>query len=187
MSDEPLGDDTKPRSYDVTFLNPLFYFNDDFTLCKDNPLFDEEFEDISSLDPPELTTFIDEPTLIVTLPLSCTDILGDAIIDIDLLLGESTKTSDLFEELIAEISLDDSILIGIDDMYYDSEEAEIRPLHLDARCCSRLKGGGNNNNNVNPRLIKVCYILSVRTPDVAAFKKVKEISEVEIRLLALVG
>ncbi|GJY42495.1 hypothetical protein Tco_0429765 [Tanacetum coccineum] len=171
MSDEPLGDDTKPRSYDVTFLNPLFDFNDDFTLCKDNPLFDEEFEDISSLDPPELTTFIDEPTLIVTLPLSCTDILGDAIIDIDLLLGEqldtllmgdreidfnpsrdieelerlladdpfpvpsvfdgplgnfdlmsrSTKTSDLFEELIAEISLDDSILIGIDDMYYDSE------------------------------------------------------------------
>ncbi|GKA87191.1 hypothetical protein Tco_0808902 [Tanacetum coccineum] len=92
MSDEPLGDDTKPRSYDVTFLNPLFDFNDDFTLCKDNPLFDEEFEDISSLDPPELTTFIDEPTLIVTLPLSCTDILGDAIIDIDLLLGEQLDT-----------------------------------------------------------------------------------------------
>ncbi|GJX73114.1 hypothetical protein Tco_0311709, partial [Tanacetum coccineum] len=44
MSDEPLGDDTKPRSYDVTFSNPLFDFND-------NPLFDEEFEDISSLDP----------------------------------------------------------------------------------------------------------------------------------------
>ncbi|GKA74405.1 hypothetical protein Tco_0780707 [Tanacetum coccineum] len=44
MSDEPLGDDSKPRSYDVTFSNPLFDFND-------NPLFDEEFEDISSLDP----------------------------------------------------------------------------------------------------------------------------------------
>ncbi|GKA95322.1 hypothetical protein Tco_0817360 [Tanacetum coccineum] len=50
---------------------------------------------------------------------------------------------------------------------------------------SRLKGGGNNNDNVNPRPIKVCCILSVRTPGVAAFKKVEEISEVEIRLLAL--
>ncbi|GJZ79731.1 hypothetical protein Tco_0644568 [Tanacetum coccineum] len=51
MSDEPLGDDSKPRSYDVTFSNPLFDFNDDSTLCYNNPLFDEEFEDISSLDP----------------------------------------------------------------------------------------------------------------------------------------
>ncbi|GKA58703.1 hypothetical protein Tco_0758016 [Tanacetum coccineum] len=48
MSDEPLGDDSKPRSYDVTFSNPLFNFNDDSTLCYDNPLFDEEFEDIIS-------------------------------------------------------------------------------------------------------------------------------------------
>ncbi|GJZ68322.1 hypothetical protein Tco_0631562 [Tanacetum coccineum] len=146
MSDEPLGDDTKPRSYD-------------------------EFEDISSLDPPELTSVIDEPTLLVTLPLPCTDVLGDDIIDIDLLLGEQldtlsmrdreidfhpskdieelerlladdpvpvpsvfdgplgnsdsmsrlTETSDLFEELTAEIGLDDSIPIGIDDRYYDSE------------------------------------------------------------------
>ncbi|GJS18471.1 hypothetical protein Tco_0412943 [Tanacetum coccineum] len=47
MSDEPLGDDSKPRSYDVTFLNPLFDFNDDSTLCNDNPLFDKEFEDIT--------------------------------------------------------------------------------------------------------------------------------------------
>ncbi|GJX20610.1 hypothetical protein Tco_0223287 [Tanacetum coccineum] len=92
MSDEPLGDDTKPRSYDVTFSNPLFDFNDDFTLCKDNLLFDEEFEDISSLDPPELTSVIDESTLLVTLPLPCTDVLGDAIEDIDLLLGEQLDT-----------------------------------------------------------------------------------------------
>ncbi|GJU74553.1 hypothetical protein Tco_1265958 [Tanacetum coccineum] len=146
MSDEPLGDDTKPRSYD-------------------------EFEDISSLDPPELTPVNDEPTLLVTLPLPCTNVLGDAIVDIDLLLGEqldtlltgdreidfnpireieelepllvddpvtvprvfddplgnsvsmyrSSETSDLFEELIAEIGLDDSIPIGIDDRYYDLE------------------------------------------------------------------
>ncbi|GJU27508.1 hypothetical protein Tco_1166129 [Tanacetum coccineum] len=140
MSDEPLGDDSKPRSYD-------------------------EFEDISSLDPPELTPVIDESTLLVTLPLPCTDILGDAIVDINLPLGEpldtlltgnreidfnpsrdieelerlladdlvlvprvfddplgnfdsmsrSSETTDLFEELIAEISLDDLIPIRIDD------------------------------------------------------------------------
>ncbi|GKD62637.1 hypothetical protein Tco_1300146 [Tanacetum coccineum] len=66
MSDEPLGDDSKPRSYDVTFSNPLFDFNDDFTLCNDNPLFDEEFEDISSLDPPDSTPVINESTLLVT-------------------------------------------------------------------------------------------------------------------------
>ncbi|GJS99054.1 hypothetical protein Tco_0820224 [Tanacetum coccineum] len=92
MSDEPLGDDSKSISYDVTFLNPLFDFNDDFTLCNDNPLFNEEFEDISSLDPHELTPVIDESTLLVTLPLRCTDILGDAIVDIDLLLGEHLDT-----------------------------------------------------------------------------------------------
>ncbi|GKC66164.1 ribonuclease H-like domain-containing protein, partial [Tanacetum coccineum] len=86
------GDDSKPRSYDVTFSNPLFDFNDDFTLCNDNLFFDEEFEDISSLDPHELTSVIDESTLLVTLPLPCTDILGDSIIDIDLLLGEHLDT-----------------------------------------------------------------------------------------------
>ncbi|GKE22855.1 hypothetical protein Tco_1434367, partial [Tanacetum coccineum] len=92
MSDEPLGDDTKPISFDVTFSNPLFDFNDEFTLCKDNSLFDEEFEDISSLDPPELTLVIDEPTVLVALPLLCTDVLGVAIEDIDLLLREHLDT-----------------------------------------------------------------------------------------------
>nr|GEW45798.1 NAC domain-containing protein [Tanacetum cinerariifolium] len=61
MSDEPLGDDLKPRSYDLTFSNSLFDFNDDYTLCYDNPLFDEEFEDISSLDPPKSTPVNYEP------------------------------------------------------------------------------------------------------------------------------
>nr|GEX44785.1 hypothetical protein [Tanacetum cinerariifolium] len=171
MSDEPLGDNSKPRSYDVTSSNPLFDFNDDFTLCNDNSLFDEEFEDISSLDPRKLTPVIDESTLLVTLPVPCTDILGDAIVDIDLLLGEhlvtlstgdgeinfnpirdiaelerllvddlvpvpivfdkplgnsdsmsgSSETIDLFEELIAEFGLDDSIPTEIDDMYHDLE------------------------------------------------------------------
>ncbi|GJV43252.1 hypothetical protein Tco_1427788 [Tanacetum coccineum] len=61
MSDEPLGYDLKLRSYDVTFSNSLFDFNDDFTLCNDNSLFDGEFEDISSLDPPKSTPLKYEP------------------------------------------------------------------------------------------------------------------------------
>nr|GEY40987.1 hypothetical protein [Tanacetum cinerariifolium] len=61
MSDEPLGDDSKPRSYDVTFSNSLFDLNDDFTLCNDNLLFDEEFEDISSMDPPKSAPLKYEP------------------------------------------------------------------------------------------------------------------------------
>ncbi|GJY10966.1 hypothetical protein Tco_0379151 [Tanacetum coccineum] len=92
MSDDPLGDDLKPRSYDVTFSNPLFDFNDDATLCYDNPLFDEDFEDISSLDPPELTPVIDESILVVTLPSSCTHVLGDVIVNIDFTLGEPLDT-----------------------------------------------------------------------------------------------
>ncbi|GKD35103.1 hypothetical protein Tco_1250612, partial [Tanacetum coccineum] len=68
MFDEPLGDDSKPRSYDVTFLNSLFDFNDDYTLCYDNPLFNDEFEDIGSLDPPKSTIVIDESSLLVTPP-----------------------------------------------------------------------------------------------------------------------
>ncbi|GKB01678.1 hypothetical protein Tco_0829722 [Tanacetum coccineum] len=50
LFDEPLGDDSKPRSYDVTFSNSLFDFHDDYTLCYDNPIFYEELVDISSLD-----------------------------------------------------------------------------------------------------------------------------------------
>ncbi|GJX83392.1 hypothetical protein Tco_0332873, partial [Tanacetum coccineum] len=104
MSNEPLGDDSKPRSYDVTFLNPLFDFNDDFTSCNDNPLFDEEFEDISRLDPPKSAPLNYEP-------------LGnpDSVY-------RSLETSDLIlEELTADIGLDDSILTETDDGYYDSE------------------------------------------------------------------
>ncbi|GJZ53534.1 hypothetical protein Tco_0608419 [Tanacetum coccineum] len=169
MSDEPLGDDSKPRSYDVTFSSTLFDFNDDSTLCYDNSLFDEEFEDISSLDLPKLTPVIDESTLLVTLPSPYLVVLGDENIDLLLrddldtlslgdreiefnpsrdieelerlladdpfpvlrvfdeplsnfdLMPRSSETSDLFEELIAEFDLDDSIPTKIDDMYHDSE------------------------------------------------------------------
>nr|GEW69262.1 NAC domain-containing protein [Tanacetum cinerariifolium] len=104
MYDEPLGDDSKPRSYDVTFSNPLFDFNDDFTLCNDTMLFYEEFEDISSLDPPKSAPVDYEP-------------LGnpDSV-------SRSLETSDLIlRELTARIGLDDSIPTEIDDGYYDSE------------------------------------------------------------------
>ncbi|GJW46732.1 hypothetical protein Tco_0078378 [Tanacetum coccineum] len=104
MSDEPLGDDSKLRSYDVTFSNPLFEFNDDFTLCNDNSLFNEDFEDISSLDPPKLAPLIYEP-------------LGNPD-----LVSRSLETRDLIlEELTTEIGLDDLIPTEIDDGYYDSE------------------------------------------------------------------
>ncbi|GKD62486.1 hypothetical protein Tco_1299995, partial [Tanacetum coccineum] len=145
MSDEPLGDDSKPRSYD-------------------------EFEDISSLDLPELTPVIDESTLLVTLPSPYLVVLGDEKIDLllrndldtlltgdreidfnpcrdieelecllakdpvpvprvfDEPLGNSDSmsrpivTSDLIlEELTTEIGLDDLISTDIDGRYYDSE------------------------------------------------------------------
>ncbi|GJU05165.1 hypothetical protein Tco_1121595 [Tanacetum coccineum] len=104
MSDEPLGDDLKLRSYDVIFSNSFFDFNDDFTLCNDNPLFDEEFEDISSLDPPKSAPLNYEPL--------CNH---DSV-------SRSLKTSNLnLEELTAEIGLNDLIPTKIDDVYYDSE------------------------------------------------------------------
>ncbi|GKA39966.1 hypothetical protein Tco_0732559 [Tanacetum coccineum] len=105
--------------------------------------------------PRESELTLDSPDLECSMPIDspCTDVLGDALVDIDLPLGEpldtrltgdreidfnpsrdieelernsnsmsrSFETSDLFEELIAKIGLDDSIPIGIDDKYYDSE------------------------------------------------------------------
>ncbi|GJY13437.1 hypothetical protein Tco_0382746 [Tanacetum coccineum] len=98
MSDEPFSDDSKPVSYDVTFSNPLFDFNDDFTLCNDNPLFDEEFEDISSLDLLELIPVIDESTLITT-----KIVLDDSIsTDIDDRYYDSKGDILYFEQLLNE-------------------------------------------------------------------------------------
>nr|GEV62704.1 hypothetical protein [Tanacetum cinerariifolium] len=65
--DGPLGHSNSiSRSYDVTFSNPIFDFNDDYTLCYDNPLFDEEFSNISSLDPPESTPSAEEMRVMET-------------------------------------------------------------------------------------------------------------------------
>ncbi|GJW85970.1 hypothetical protein Tco_0159115 [Tanacetum coccineum] len=49
------------RLFSHLVKNPLFDFNDDFTLCNDNPLFDEEFEGISILDPPKSAPLNYEP------------------------------------------------------------------------------------------------------------------------------
>ncbi|GJT56571.1 hypothetical protein Tco_0991625 [Tanacetum coccineum] len=144
MPDEPLGDDSKPISYDVTFSNPLFDFNDDSTLCYDNPLFDEEFEDIIVLGDEKIDLLLrnDFDTLLTgdrEINFNpCRDIVElERLLAIDHVfvprvfeepLGNSDsmsrpiETSDLIlEELTTEISPDDSISTDIDDRYYDSE------------------------------------------------------------------
>ncbi|GJR23892.1 hypothetical protein Tco_0972419 [Tanacetum coccineum] len=124
MSDEPLGDDSKSISYDVTFSNPLFDFNDDFTLCKDNSLFDEEFEDIN-IDLPlgePLDTLLTRDReidfnpsrdieelerLLADDPVPVPGVFDDPSGNSDL-MSRSIETSDLIlEELTAEIGLDD--------------------------------------------------------------------------------
>lgn len=67
MSDEPLGNsDSMSRSFDVTISNPLFDFDDSFTLRFDNKFFDDEFEDLSSLDHSKSKPLIDKSTILVT-------------------------------------------------------------------------------------------------------------------------
>ncbi|GJU78054.1 hypothetical protein Tco_1275124 [Tanacetum coccineum] len=132
-----LCDDSKPRSYDVTFSNPLFEFNDDFTLCNDNLLFDEEFEDIN-IDLPlgePLDTLstgdreiefnpsrdVEElERLLADYPIPVLRVFDEPLGNSDS-MSSSSETCDLFEELIAEFGLDDSIPTKINDRYHDSE------------------------------------------------------------------
>nr|GEU47387.1 NAC domain-containing protein [Tanacetum cinerariifolium] len=66
----PLGnDDSIFRFFNVTYLNPLFDFDDNFTLRIKNKIFDDDFEDLSSLDPLKATPLINEYILLIT-PLS---------------------------------------------------------------------------------------------------------------------
>nr|GEV85311.1 hypothetical protein [Tanacetum cinerariifolium] len=111
MFDEPLGDDLKLRSYDVTFSNSLFNFNDDFTLRNDNSLFDEEVEEISSLDP------------LISAPLNY-EPLGNPNS-----VSRSLETNDLIlEELTVEIGLDDSIQTEINDVLPKKSTLLVTPL-----------------------------------------------------------
>ncbi|GJR62512.1 hypothetical protein Tco_1504674 [Tanacetum coccineum] len=67
MFNVPLGnDDSKSRGFSVTILNLLFDFDDYFTLRIDNKNFDDDFEDLCSLDPLKATPLIDDSILLVT-------------------------------------------------------------------------------------------------------------------------
>nr|GEW50349.1 cysteine-rich receptor-like protein kinase [Tanacetum cinerariifolium]GEW55262.1 cysteine-rich receptor-like protein kinase [Tanacetum cinerariifolium] len=80
--------DVRKKDFDIN--SPLGEYIVEFLM--ENVDVAGEFEDISSLGPPELTLVIDESTLLVTLPLPCTDVLGDAIVDVDLRLGDHLDT-----------------------------------------------------------------------------------------------
>ncbi|GKB11264.1 hypothetical protein Tco_0845187 [Tanacetum coccineum] len=68
--DKPLGNfDSISRSFDVTYSNPVFDFDDNFTLRIDNKIFYDDFEDLYSLDPLKATPLLNESILLVT-PLS---------------------------------------------------------------------------------------------------------------------
>ncbi|GKC28701.1 hypothetical protein Tco_1035995, partial [Tanacetum coccineum] len=67
MFDVPLGnDDSISRYFDVTISNPLFDFDDSYSLITDNKIFDDDFEDLCSLDPLKSIPLIDESILLVT-------------------------------------------------------------------------------------------------------------------------
>ncbi|GJX12854.1 hypothetical protein Tco_0204612 [Tanacetum coccineum] len=67
MFNVPLGnDDSISRSFDVTISNLLFDFDDFFTLRIDNKIFDDDFEDLYSLDPTKSTPLINKSILLVT-------------------------------------------------------------------------------------------------------------------------
>ncbi|GKE31610.1 hypothetical protein Tco_1450932 [Tanacetum coccineum] len=60
------NDDLISRSFDVTISNPLFDFDDNYSLIIDNKKFDDKIEDLSSLDPLKATPLINESILLVT-------------------------------------------------------------------------------------------------------------------------
>ncbi|GJX62435.1 hypothetical protein Tco_0295335 [Tanacetum coccineum] len=141
MSDEPLGNDSKPRFYNVTFSNPLFDFNDDSTLWYDNPLFDEEFEDISSLDPPKTSSarILMIPTLLSRLstvtPLSDSnkDECFTPSDDVELLLHYDSSTPMISVVSILEGFTDEPPLEENNDLFdLESKENEWKKILYDA-------------------------------------------------------
>ncbi|GJS34946.1 hypothetical protein Tco_0533328 [Tanacetum coccineum] len=128
---------TKRMSDDVTFSNSFIDLNDDYTLCYDNPIFDDEFEDINIdlLLGEHLDTLltgdreIDFNTsrdieelerLLADDPLPVPRVFDEPLGNSDS-MSRSSENSDLFDELIAEFCLDDSIPTEIDDRYHDSK------------------------------------------------------------------
>ncbi|GJX77235.1 hypothetical protein Tco_0324046 [Tanacetum coccineum] len=72
LADDPVpvprvgNSDSISRSFDVTYSNLLFDFDDNFTLRIDNKIFDDNFEDLCSLDLLKATPLLDESILLVT-------------------------------------------------------------------------------------------------------------------------
>ncbi|GKC38521.1 hypothetical protein Tco_1050905 [Tanacetum coccineum] len=67
MFDVPLGnDDSISRSFDVTISNPIFDFDDNYSLIIDNKIFDDDSKDLCSLDPLRSIPLIDESILLVS-------------------------------------------------------------------------------------------------------------------------
>ncbi|GKA28598.1 hypothetical protein Tco_0714843 [Tanacetum coccineum] len=60
------NDDSISRSFDVTISNPLFDFDDNYSLIIDNKIFDDDSKDLCSLDPLRSIPLIDESILLVT-------------------------------------------------------------------------------------------------------------------------
>nr|GEZ34775.1 hypothetical protein [Tanacetum cinerariifolium] len=135
MSYEPLGDDSEPISYDVTFSNPLFYFNDDLTLfILSSPylvvLGDEKIDLLLRDDLNTLLTGnreidfnpcrdIEElQHLLANDHVPVPRVFDEPLGNFDL-ISRLIETSDLIlEELTTKIGLDDSISTDINDGYY---------------------------------------------------------------------
>ncbi|GKE83903.1 hypothetical protein Tco_1557645, partial [Tanacetum coccineum] len=60
------NDDLISRSFDVTISNPLFDFDDNYSLIINNKIFDDDFKDLCSLDPLKSIPLINESILLVT-------------------------------------------------------------------------------------------------------------------------
>ncbi|GKB99267.1 hypothetical protein Tco_0985404 [Tanacetum coccineum] len=111
---------------------------------------------------PVVDTTADEPlecSMPIDPPLPCTDVLGDAIVDIDLLLGEHLDTLSTGDR---EVDFNPS---------RDIEELECLLADDPVQSPSRLKGGSNNNNNNNLRLIKVYWLCRLGTPECVSSSK----------------
>ncbi|GJS50628.1 reverse transcriptase domain-containing protein [Tanacetum coccineum] len=212
MSDEPLGDDSKPRSYDVTFSNPLFDFNDDYTLCYDNLLFDEELEDIiTPLPDPEqiclreverFDHFFSLTQLRGTTRVMETPSFGFHHMPSPCPAAYSPKevmycyyhphltTGDGFDPETKQIPSGKSkVHIEVLSVLWGNRLLDHGRLAY--RCDSHLKGGGNNNNNNNNcELIKAYCLWSIRCRCGSLQKKAhskNNKSETDKSLLHLVG
>nr|GEW59157.1 MAK10-like protein [Tanacetum cinerariifolium] len=118
-------------------------------------------------------------------PLPCTDVLGDAIVDIDLLLGEhldtlSTGDREIDFNPVRDIEELECLLAD------DHVPVPKNPSDREDLCAYFQSSSHAVSDHLHVYILGILIPDRVlRTPDVSVFKKVKEITEVEIRLLAL--